>query len=100
LDGAVLGPEALVLRFFGEELGDRLMLVNLGGDLQFAPAPEPLLAPPANARWRILWSSEDPRYGGHGTPGPENEDTWRILGQAAVVLEPELVSQPESFALD
>jgi maltooligosyltrehalose trehalohydrolase len=90
LDGAVLGPEALVLRFFGGEHGDRLVLVNLGADLQFDSAPEPLLAPLANSGWQILWSSEDPRYGGHGTPAPHTEDKWRILGQAAVVLVPAL----------
>ena len=32
------------------------------------PAPEPLLAPPAGRAWQLLWSSEDPRYGGDGTP--------------------------------
>jgi maltooligosyltrehalose trehalohydrolase len=89
LDGAVLGPEALVLRFFGEEHSDRLVLVNLGIDIDLDPAPEPLLAPPANASWKMLWSSEDPRYGGHGTPAPHTEDNWRILGQSAVVLAPE-----------
>src|SRR5262252_2595893 len=47
LDGAVLGREAFVLRFFGHEGPDRLLLVNLGADLVLDPAPEPLLAPPA-----------------------------------------------------
>lgn len=45
IDGAVLGPEALVLRFFGEDADDRLLLVNLGRDFEYNPAPEPLLAP-------------------------------------------------------
>ena len=48
-DGAVLGPEAFVVRFFGEAGADRLLVVNLGPDLAFDPAPEPLLAPPADA---------------------------------------------------
>ena len=34
LDGAVLGPEAFVLRYFGEGGDDRLLLVNLGRDLE------------------------------------------------------------------
>src|SRR5205823_5888657 len=74
LDGAVLTAETLVLRFFNEEHGDRLLLVNLGRDLHFDPAPEPLLAPPAGTRWHILWSSEHPRYGGQGTPALDTED--------------------------
>ena len=94
IDGAVLGPEAFVLRFFGEDGGDRLLIVNLGRDLHLRAAPEPLLAPPAGCVWRTLWSSEDPRYGGGGTPQIEcddasSKDTWRIVGRAAVVLAPQ-----------
>jgi len=73
LDGAVLAPEALVLRFFGTHHDDRLLVVNLGRDLHLTPAPEPLLAPPAGQRWQTQWSSEDPRYGGVGTPPLEDE---------------------------
>jgi maltooligosyltrehalose trehalohydrolase len=87
-DGAVLGEQAFVLRFFAEDGRDRLLLVNLGRDLHFDPAPEPLLAPPENMSWRTLWSSEDPRYGGGGTPPLETEDNWHIPGEAAVVLLP------------
>ena len=88
LHGAVLGPEAFLLRFFGAGGDDRLLLVNLGRDLHLDPAPEPLLAPPADRRWRVLWSSEDPCYGGTGTPEPDTEQNWRIPGRAAVVLVP------------
>jgi maltooligosyltrehalose trehalohydrolase len=88
LDGAVLSHEALVLRFFGEE-EDRLLVVNLGTQLRLVPAPEPLLAPPVGARWEVLWSSEDPRYGGLGAPDPESEEEgWCLPGQAAMVLRP------------
>jgi maltooligosyltrehalose trehalohydrolase len=89
LDGAVLAEEAFVLRYFGGEAGDRLLLVNLGRDLHLDPAPEPLLAPPAGKRWTVLWSSEDPLYGGGGTYPPDTEDNWRVPGQAALVLAPE-----------
>ena len=64
IDGAVLGENAFVIRYFaaGEEgNGDRLLLVNLGRDLILVPAPEPLLAPPECMRWEVQWSSEDPR---------------------------------------
>ena len=56
----------LVLRFFGGDHDDRLLLVNLGRDVVMTVAPEPLLAPPPDRAWRVLWSSEDPRYGGSG----------------------------------
>jgi maltooligosyltrehalose trehalohydrolase len=88
-DGAVLGSEAFLLRFFDAENGDRLLLVNLGLDLQLCIAPEPLLAPPERKHWDILWSSESPKYGGAGTAALETEDGWRIPGHAAVVLIPE-----------
>jgi len=87
LDGAVLGPEAFVLRFFGDDCADRLLLVNLGADLPLDRAPEPLLAPPADMLWRIAWSSDDVRYGGAGIAPVESRRNWRIPGQAAVLLE-------------
>ncbi len=88
LHGAVLGDEAFALRYFGAAGDDRLLLVNLGRDLHLVPAPEPLLAPPAGARWEILWSSEDPRYGGSKAASIEVWENWRIPGRAAVVLNP------------
>ena len=89
LDGAVLGPEAFVLRFFGDEGADRLLLVNLGADLALDPAPEPLLAPPESMLWRIAWSSDDLRYGGAGIAPVETRQNWRLPGHAAVLLEPQ-----------
>ena len=88
VDGAVLGPEALVLRYFGPDGDDRLLLVNLGRDLLLEPAPEPLLAPPAGKLWNLLWSSEDPFYGGSGTVPPDRGASWKIPGHAALVLVP------------
>jgi maltooligosyltrehalose trehalohydrolase len=88
LDGAVFSDEAFMLRYFGQNGDDRLLLVNLGRNLHLDPAPEPLLAPPEDKLWELLWSSEDPRYGGSGTPPVESEDNWRMPGQAAVVMRP------------
>ncbi len=86
LDGAALAGEAFVLRFFGDDGDDRLLVVNLGSDLHLNPAPEPLLAPPLGRAWGLLWSSEAPAYGGTGTPALDTEENWRIPGHAAVVL--------------
>jgi maltooligosyltrehalose trehalohydrolase len=91
VDGAVLSPSAFVLRYFSSDgAEDRLLLLNLGSDLRLDPVPEPLLAPPPRARrWTVLWSSEDVRYGGSGTPPPENREGWRIAGESALLLRPE-----------
>ena len=72
----------------GEDGDDRLLLVNLGRDLPLDPAPEPLLAPPEGMRWEVVWSSEDPRYGGTDTPPVDGADNWLILGELAVVVRP------------
>lgn len=85
VDGAVLGAEAFVLRFFGDDGEDRLLLVNLGADLHLTTMPEPLLAPVEGTIWKVIWSSEDPRYGGLGTP-PLGDKDWLISGNAALVL--------------
>ena len=69
MDGAVLAAEAFVLRFTGAEHDDeRLLVVNLGADIEAGGFPEPLFAPPAGRRWRTRWSSEHPDYGGTGVP--------------------------------
>ena len=80
--------EAFLLRYFGENGDDRLLIVNFGRDLRLDPAPEPLLAPPEGTLWEICWSSEDPRYGGCGTPPLDTADNWRIPGHAAVAHAP------------
>jgi maltooligosyltrehalose trehalohydrolase len=88
LDGAVLAEEAFVLRFFGKDDDDRLLILNLGRDLLLDPAPEPLLAPPAGRQWELLWSSDNIRYGGSGSYPPDTEENWRIPGHAAIVVTP------------
>jgi maltooligosyltrehalose trehalohydrolase len=88
LDGAVLGEHAFVLRFFGKEGDDRLLVVNLGTDEHLTPAPEPLLAPPEGMAWAVVWSSEAQGYGGNGTFPPDSADGWRLPAEAAVLLAP------------
>jgi maltooligosyltrehalose trehalohydrolase len=94
LDGAVLAEEAFVIRFFAadDEASDRLLIVNLGRDVVLSPAPEPLLAPPPGGAWKALWSSEDPKYGGCGTPPLAADSAWRLPGHAAVLLHADLTS--------
>jgi maltooligosyltrehalose trehalohydrolase len=89
VDGAVLSEQAFVLRFFGKDGDDRLLLFNLGRDLRLEPAPEPLLAPPAGRAWALLWSSEHPGYGGSGQPHFDPQAGWRLRGEAAVVFRAE-----------
>ena len=86
VDGAVLADDIFILRFFADDGNDRLLVVNLGIDWSLTPAPEPLLASPAGLTWRLLWSSEDPRYGGHGAAPIEDERGWFIPGKAAFLL--------------
>jgi maltooligosyltrehalose trehalohydrolase len=86
VDGAVLAYDVFVLRFFAGDGNDRLLLVNLGVDCSLTPVPEPLLASPAGSTWRLLWSSEDPRYGGIGAAPSEDESRWFIPGKAAFLL--------------
>jgi maltooligosyltrehalose trehalohydrolase len=88
MDGAVLAEAALALRFFGEGGRDRLLLLNLGRDLPLAGWAEPLLAASGGSRWALLWSSEDPRYGGGGTPEPAR-DGGLVPGESAIVLAAE-----------
>lgn len=89
LDGAVIGDDAFVLRYFADDGNDRLLVVNLGIDLELVPAPEPLLAPCNEHGWVNMWSSEDLRYGGSGTaPLDPDDDNWHIPGRSAVLLKP------------
>lgn len=90
VDGAVLSSHSFVLRFFVNGIpgvDDRLLIVNLGHDIHLSIVPEPLLAPPRGLEWRTILSTEEAKYGGHGTYHLEaHEHGWRIPGEAAVVL--------------
>jgi maltooligosyltrehalose trehalohydrolase len=88
VDGAILGSDAFVLRFFADGADDRLLIVNFGRELRLTVAPEPLLAPTEDAQWTMAWSSEDNRYGGAGHGPLESEDGWHFPGETAIVLAP------------
>jgi maltooligosyltrehalose trehalohydrolase len=89
IEGAVLGAELLMLRYSTPSPEDeRVLLVNLGVEVDAPSFAEPLLAPPDDHEWKLAWSSEDPDYGGAGTPQVASDTGWRIPGHAAVVLSP------------
>ena len=85
-DGAVLGGGALLLRWFHEAGGDRMLLVNLGDDIRERSLPEPLLAPPRGMNWALLWSSEHVRYGGGGAVFQDPAQGWLLPGRCALLL--------------
>jgi maltooligosyltrehalose trehalohydrolase len=88
VDGAVLGESCFLFRYFGTEQDDRLVIVNLGINQALTPAPEPLLAPPQENRWELLWFSEHPAYGGAGALSPVDEaGRWQLAGEAAAVVK-------------
>jgi len=104
MDGAVLSPSSFVFRFFDaqqqsqeETAGDRILIVNLGADEELSPAPEPLLAPPAGTAWTLMWSSDDPCYGGEGAYAPETNLGWKLPGNCAFVMKPGPIPSEETI---
>ena len=87
IDGAVLGDRAFLIRYFAED-SERVLLVNLDIDLHLKSVPEPLLAPPRGCKWQVLFSSEDPTYGGSGIYLPGEDGEWHIPGESAILLSP------------
>jgi maltooligosyltrehalose trehalohydrolase len=77
VEGAVLSDSAFVLRFNDA----RLLIINLGPRLELDVAPEPLLAPPANAKWEVLWCS-----GACEQVEFDDDPSWRIPAESAVLL--------------
>ena len=95
LEVATIGPQALVLRYYPFDMRTRLLVVNLGADIRRPSLAQPLLAPPAGAKWSLAWSSDAPRYGGSGTPALDTPEGWRIPGETAVLLVPKLPAPAE-----
>ncbi len=88
-DGAVLSADAFLLRYQEGEGDGRLLVVNLGGDLDLRQLPEPLLAPPANSHWTLQWSSNAVRYGGEGRPPVLANSRFHLDGESAILLRSE-----------
>jgi maltooligosyltrehalose trehalohydrolase len=84
-EGAALGERAFLLRWLTASGDDRMLLLNLGADLDVTSFAEPLLAPPRDRDWTLAWSSEAVAYGGAGTL-PIAADRFVVPGQAAVLV--------------
>lgn len=91
VDGAVLAPEAFLLRYFGRD-GDRLLLFNFGKQFVLKPMSEPLLAPPSEQTWTEIWCSEAVEYGGEAMAPLPSEDVWELPPHCAVVLRSNRIS--------
>ncbi len=88
IDGAVLSPESLVLRYFSDQKEDRLLFVNLGEPRVLHPTSEPLLAPPPGCKWDILWSSDSSRYGGSDGVATAAPEKWSLPAESTVAFKP------------
>jgi maltooligosyltrehalose trehalohydrolase len=94
VDGAVLGSDGFLLRFFGDDHDDRLLLVNFGCRSVIGPASEPLLAPPLDCEWEMLWTSDSVRYDGPGRVEIDSDVDWLLPAQAALLLRPRTRRKP------
>jgi len=70
-------------------------LVNFAERQVLDPASQPLLAPPAGCRWKTLWSSDSPRYGGTDGAATAAPDQWILPAESAVALRPISVQSKE-----
>ena len=69
LVGSTMDDHTLLLRFIGRVAQeDRLLVVNWG-PISTSPVCRSSRRPPELFEWAVLWSSEDPRYGGWGIAG-------------------------------
>jgi maltooligosyltrehalose trehalohydrolase len=89
IDGSVLSSSAFFLRYFADQPdAERILFINFGRDHFIDSLPDPLFAPPAGHQWRLIWSSEDPRYGGSGRRPYDLKDRWVLNAEVALVFGP------------
>ena len=94
LDGAVLSERAFLIRWLDPDNDDRLLVVNVGDEVDLTPAPEPLLAPPPGSQWGVVLSTDEVRFGGPGATSPCESNRWRIPAECATLLRAEPVRGP------
>jgi maltooligosyltrehalose trehalohydrolase len=90
IDGAVIGEDAFLLRYFADVPEDqRLVLFNLGRDMHIRSIPDPLMAPPADGlEWNLTWSTADARYGGEGVWLADLAERWVFRAETALIFSP------------
>jgi maltooligosyltrehalose trehalohydrolase len=88
LETAILSPDCLAVRYQGAGDDARLLLANFGSDLHLKILSQPLLAPPPDSEWELLWHSNALPYGGPGVVPIEAEEGWTIAGESTMVLQP------------
>ena len=95
VDGAVLGSDSFVLRYFADQPEEeRLLIVNLGNHFVFSPAPEPLLAPPDKHQWQTLWTTDAVKYGGIGPRTIVHDNGWTLFAEETVALRAVPATKP------
>jgi maltooligosyltrehalose trehalohydrolase len=83
----VINDDCFIVRYYGVDDGDdRLLVINFGSDLKFPTMPQPLLAPPPDRTWKVVWNSDLPCYGGRGECPLETDQGWFFPGESAYVL--------------
>ncbi|OWW02402.1 malto-oligosyltrehalose trehalohydrolase [Rhizobium sp. R72] len=89
LDGSVISDSAFLLRYRAPAADDeRLLIVNIGKNLAIDSLPDPLFAPPSQTEWQLIWSSEDPAYGGSGRRPYDFARRWVLNADCALMLAP------------
>lgn len=93
VDGAVIGEAAMLIRYFADDpVDERLLMLNLGRDLQIGVLAEPLYAPPEDRKWVLDWSSEHPDYDGAGRRPLDTDAFWILPSDTTVLLRAEVRS--------
>jgi maltooligosyltrehalose trehalohydrolase len=75
----------LVLIRYISSTDHRLLIINLGADVQ-CQMNDPLLASTPGHAWELLWSSEQPVYGGGGAIPFPHTGSWLIRGYSGTIL--------------
>jgi maltooligosyltrehalose trehalohydrolase len=91
VDGAVLASSAFLLRYSAAERAapdDRLLVVNVGAEVDVPVFSEPLLSVYPHQGWQVVWSSEAARYGGSDGLAEWATPPWTLPAESATVLAP------------
>lgn len=85
---ARVAEDAIVMRYQATGSAEALLvIVNLKGNLKLTFAEQEVTGPPANRLWRLLLSTDDPRYAGTGSEAISfSESGLTASSPVAVVL--------------